>query len=35
MIGCYAQKFGVRGYGHLGISSLGLMSDIKDKERQR
>lgn len=34
-IGCYAQKFGARGYGYLGMSSLGLMSDIKDKEWQR
>ncbi|EDV37514.2 uncharacterized protein Dana_GF11368 [Drosophila ananassae] len=32
--GCYAQKFGARGYGHIGISSLGLMSDIKDSEWQ-
>lgn len=34
-IGCYAQKFGARGYGHIGVSSLGLMSDINDKEWQR
>ncbi|XP_059618219.1 muscle LIM protein Mlp84B-like [Phlebotomus argentipes] len=32
--GCYAQKFGARGYGHIGVSSLGLMSDIKDKDWQ-
>ncbi|XP_067626872.1 muscle LIM protein Mlp84B isoform X1 [Eurosta solidaginis] len=32
--GCYAQKFGARGYGHLGISSMGLMSDIRDREWQ-
>lgn len=31
---CYAQKFGARGYGHIGVSSLGLMSDIKDLEWQ-
>lgn len=35
IIGCYAQKFGARGYGYLGMSSLGLMSDIKDKDWQR
>lgn len=35
ILGCYAQKFGVRGYGYLGMSSLGLMSDIRDKEWQR
>lgn len=34
-LGCYAQRFGARGYGHIGISSIGLMSDIKDKEWQR
>lgn len=33
--GCYAQRFGARGYGHIGMSSLGLMSDIKDTEWQR
>lgn len=33
--GCYAQKFGARGYGHMGFSSLGLMSDIRDNEWQR
>ncbi|XP_037806961.1 muscle LIM protein Mlp84B isoform X1 [Lucilia sericata] len=32
--GCYAQRFGTRGYGHIGMSSLGLMSDIKDVEWQ-
>ncbi|XP_037914916.1 muscle LIM protein Mlp84B-like isoform X1 [Hermetia illucens] len=32
--GCYAQKFGARGYGHTGASSLGLMCDIKDAEWQ-
>ncbi|XP_075167998.1 muscle LIM protein at 60A isoform X1 [Haematobia irritans] len=32
--GCYAQRFGTRGYGHIGMSSLGLMSDIKDIEWQ-
>ncbi|XP_061391835.1 muscle LIM protein Mlp84B isoform X1 [Musca vetustissima] len=32
--GCYAQRFGTRGYGHIGMSSLGLMSDIMDCERQ-
>lgn len=34
-LGCYAQRYGVRGYGHHGMSSLGLMSDIKDQEWQR
>lgn len=34
-LGCYAQRFGARGYGHIGMSSLGLMSDIRDKEWQR
>lgn len=34
-LGCYSQRYGTRGYGHLGFSSLGLMSDIKDKEWQR
>lgn len=34
-LGCYAQRFGARGYGHIGGSSIGLMSDIKDKEWQR
>lgn len=34
-LGCYAQRFGARGYGHLGISSMGLTSDILDSERQR
>ncbi|XP_053670716.1 muscle LIM protein Mlp84B isoform X4 [Anopheles nili] len=28
--GCYASRFGSRGYGHSGISSLGLMSDARD-----
>ena len=28
------MKFGSRGYGHSGISSLGLMSDAKDLEWQ-
>lgn len=32
---CYAIKFGTRGYGHIGISSMGLMSDAKDLEMQR
>lgn len=32
---CYAMKFGTRGYGHIGISSMGLMSDAKDLEYQR
>lgn len=32
--GCYAMKFGSRGYGHSGISSLGLMSDALDIEWQ-
>ncbi|XP_058175331.1 muscle LIM protein Mlp84B-like isoform X1 [Anopheles ziemanni] len=30
--GCYASRFGSRGYGHSGISSLGLMSDARDLE---
>lgn len=34
-LGCYAQRYGTRGYGHNGMASLGLMSDIKDKEWQR
>lgn len=34
-LGCYAQRFGARGYGHIGISTNGLMSDIMDKEWQR
>lgn len=33
--GCYAQRFGPRGIGHSGMSSLGLMCDIKDIEWQR
>jgi hypothetical protein len=32
--GCYAMKYGSRGYGHSGISSLGLMCDAKDLEWQ-
>ncbi|XP_049539837.1 muscle LIM protein Mlp84B-like isoform X1 [Anopheles darlingi] len=32
--GCYASRFGSRGYGHSGISSLGLMSDARDLEYQ-
>ncbi|XP_063379703.1 muscle LIM protein Mlp84B isoform X1 [Cydia fagiglandana] len=32
--GCYAQRFGPRGIGHGGMSTLGLMCDIKDLEWQ-
>ncbi|XP_077293234.1 muscle LIM protein at 60A isoform X2 [Arctopsyche grandis] len=32
--GCYAQRYGPRGIGHSGMSSLGLMCDIKDVEWQ-
>ncbi|XP_037967706.1 muscle LIM protein Mlp84B isoform X1 [Plutella xylostella] len=32
--GCYAQRFGPRGVGHGGMSTLGLMCDIKDQEWQ-
>lgn len=32
--GCYAMKYGSRGYGHSGFSGLGLMSDAKDLEWQ-
>ncbi|CRL08220.1 CLUMA_CG020903, isoform C [Clunio marinus] len=31
---CYAIKYGSRGYGHNGISSLGLMCDARDLEWQ-
>jgi hypothetical protein len=34
LTGCYAIKYGSRGYGHSGISSLGLMCDAKDLEWQ-
>jgi hypothetical protein len=33
-LGCYSIKYGSRGYGHSGISSLGLMCDAKDLEWQ-
>ncbi|XP_055528827.1 muscle LIM protein Mlp84B-like isoform X1 [Wyeomyia smithii] len=32
--GCYASRFGSRGYGHSGISFLGLMCDARDLELQ-
>lgn len=34
LLGCYAIKYGSRGYGHSGISSLGLTCDAKDLEWQ-
>lgn len=34
-VGCYAQRFGPRGVGHGGMSTLGLMCDVMDVEWQR
>lgn len=34
-VACYAQRFGPRGIGHAGASSIGLTCDIMDEQWQR